>query len=154
MNSLGSLFDRVNVTLAGQSIIGNSPAYVLGCDANMDGQLVAVNGFSANKLVTGFVTGNKQIDVSIELALVSSEAPPRLDQLDYDNSNIQIALTAATGNYLTTDNEDVYNGGWMLIFIGTAWGSMGWSFPGSGQNAKMPAHFKAINAYLWTPPTT
>lgn len=149
--NLGSLFDRVGVTLAGSSIIGGNPAYVILCNAEIDGQLVAVDGFSANRLVTGFVTGNKHYAINLELSLINSSAPPLLDQIDYDASNIQLTLTAAVGNYLTSNSGNVYNGGWMMIFSGSAWGSGGWNFSGSGQNARMSARFMAQSMQTYTP---
>lgn len=71
----------------------------------------AVKSMTNNRRDRGFVEGNLEIDISLNMALENDLARPKLEGIDYKGSDVQITFIAgaevfvATGVFLK-DNDD------------------------------------------------
>lgn len=50
----------------------------------------------------GFVEGNLDIDIALQIAVDNSLARPKLDQIDYANSDIQITFIIGADQFVAT----------------------------------------------------
>lgn len=59
----------------------------------------------------GFVQGNKDIDISLTIAVDNQLARPKLEAIDYENNDIQLTFVVGADQYIAVslflkDNED------------------------------------------------
>lgn len=113
----GFYFDRFRVLMAGVDISGK-PGNVVSLMVSIDGGLSWVDGFSENHLPSGVLLANKHTMFRFTENLQYNVIPVQFDQLDYDNSPIDIQLMAPTSQYAS----DVYGaGGNIWVMKKVAW---------------------------------
>lgn len=55
-----------------------------------------------DKFNRGFVQGNTDIDITIQLALQNQLSRPKLDQVDYEAADVQITFIAGAEQFIAT----------------------------------------------------
>lgn len=59
----------------------------------------------------GHVKGNKDIDITLSIAVQNQLARPKLEAIDYENNDVQLTFVVGSDQYITTglflkDNDD------------------------------------------------
>lgn len=111
------------------SVNGAPLADLESADMTRDKKRRAVDTMSPDGFNKGFVEGNWEFNISLTLAVRNQQARPKLENIDYENNDIQITWVVgadqyvATGVFLKTSNDQT---------------------PGVGQNAKNAIAFGAL----------
>lgn len=75
----------------------------------------AVHSMTPDSFNRGFVQGNRDIDVTIVIAVENKNARPKFEDIDYENSDVQITYMVGADQYIATgvflkDNDDNASG--------------------------------------------
>lgn len=62
----------------------------------------AVPSMTPDSFNRGFVQGNTDIDISISLAVENSLSTPKLEAIDFENSDVQITWVCGVDQYVAT----------------------------------------------------
>lgn len=77
-------------------------ADVQSCSLKQTRNAKAVPSMTQNGRNRGFVEGNLDIDIALQIAVDNSLARPKLDQIDYANSDIQITFIIGADQFVAT----------------------------------------------------
>jgi hypothetical protein len=75
----------------------------------------AVPSMTTDGFNRGFVQGNKDIDITMTIAVENQLARPKLETIDYENSDVQLTFLVGSDQYIATglflkDNDDAASG--------------------------------------------
>lgn len=75
----------------------------------------AVNTMTPDAFNRGFVQGNTDIDINVVLAVQNKKARPKIEALDFENSDVQITYVVGADQFVATgvfnkDTEDKSSG--------------------------------------------
>lgn len=75
----------------------------------------AVPSMTRDGFNKGFVQGNRDIDVTITIAVQNALSSPKLEEIDYENADVQINFVCGADQYIATgvflkDNEQAAGG--------------------------------------------
>lgn len=71
----------------------------------------AVPSMTTDGFNRGFVQGNKDIDIALQIAVQNTLARPKLETIDYENNDVQITFVCGAEHFVATsvflkDNDD------------------------------------------------
>lgn len=116
--------DRAFISVNGQQLVDVQSAQL-----KQNHNRKAVKSMTPDGYDRGFVQGNKDIDITITVAVENALARPKLDAIDYAGNDVQLTFQVGADQYIATglflkDNDD--------------------NSPGVGEEAKASFNFGAL----------
>ena len=141
---MAAYFDRVRVVQNGIDFY-EVPGNVKSSTYMWDNKLVAVNGFSQNHQISGYICGNGEGSVVITVNLQSDKAPIDYQAIDFDNNPMSLQLIIPKSNY----GSDVYAKSSTFLIPNVRFGSQSNDTPNEGTAATITYHFLCPTPGRW-----